>query len=800
MKNDFNTYILNSLNEAVLKDGFDIDQKSKSITGITDKKAALKLLNKFEEDEDGDWVYNMETTDGKEVTFKVTSDSVAKFIENNKNKNKSEENDDKLARDFDENVFKLFGKTVGYRSALGVIKNGENFQKIAQDVMEDNSDYSLKELSNINELFDYAATSNVLHKLLKIEKNDKEQIKIVKTKLADLTVPEKRDEIINGIKQGNKERWEKVHKLFENAFAEGLKEEQQAMSKPDFEWKDPATGLPPKGVANLNKYVGKGMVKISEIGKKLESKIPAQHNLENDMARLAVLGVKCLFGVVHGAKSLIQMLVQSKYNKKTLNKEQANAKLDDVKKAIQEYKKEFNEWKKNKKNDEPKQEKVDLYFKGRLITEDKEPEDKRNILLNKFNDLMYSKVLPYYFYKISKIDNAFNGAYKMYIIEKTDEGWSTMNTTSGKLTVMEDTKILMENALKYFQTELKDVFEEFKDESMVNAIKCYPYDLVVNDKIKSDFTKWVDNLKDDKGLKKLLNLYNETVFKHSSTFKTYKDFTNYIAETLKTIAEASGITPLHNDELEFVNNDLEVDIPGIIGVKKEEPEEEQPEAPQEIKDDIYQTAKQLAYVGDNIKDPKLLDYVNKIKQEDKQIEDEISQFMNDHESVKSTYEDLRLNLGNIKDQIIPSIWVKKQILMVKQLKDSWSIQRTLQLLTEEEKPTEDNADLFELVKKITAVLDNGVEALYKTETLNDFKEKYAEWVNAIKEVYNKILSIKNDKMNNELKQYENSDPYELACACSIALEKIVNHTENKDEGNLEEKPNTDENGSESSES
>ena len=137
--------------------------------------------------------------------------------------------------------------------------------------------------------------------------------------MADLTILEKRAEIINGIKQGNKELWEKVHNQFQNAFTEGLKEEQQAMSKPDFEWKDPATGLPPKGVANLNKYVGKGMAKISELGKKLEGKIPSQHNLENDMARLAVLGVKCLFSAVHGAKSLIQLIVQSRYNKNTLS-------------------------------------------------------------------------------------------------------------------------------------------------------------------------------------------------------------------------------------------------------------------------------------------------------------------------------------------------------------------------------------------------------------------------------------------------------------------------------------------------
>ena len=105
--------------------------------------------------------------------------------------------------------------------------------------------------------------------------------------------------------------------------------------------------------------------------------------------------------------------------------------------------KEFEEW--NKENQE--QSKKD--DKDKTDEEKKQEEDKKKTILMKLSELMNTHVMPYYYAKLGIITACIENKENKYIIKQEDNKWSTYNTSTGRLTVIEDNTILMYHLLKF---------------------------------------------------------------------------------------------------------------------------------------------------------------------------------------------------------------------------------------------------------------------------------------------------------------------------------------------------------------
>lgn len=578
MKYDFRTYILDKLNEA--------DEKKKVNVFDTDETANTKTFTLTDKDSVEDWIEK----NYKNITLK-NGNLIYTSPENNeeytlKSKfdiktmyNEIKESSGDKAKSLDKDGFELLGKTIAYRSALtawSIINNsGDDFKQAVLDVFKDNSEYSIKQLENLDSLLDYSAAVNVIkekkNRLDKNEENYESLLKKYNDTEAKLTTKENYT-TIQQIKKDYEKEFKDTREVLYKAFNDGMAEQKKDMQAKDYKWKDPVTGLPPKGKLAKSNQAADAIFKAIQSGvEKADEFAKRQQGMDKVILTLAVMGVK---GMMFGGKMLKKLLTG--FLKKTNLKDllRYTVKFNDVKDKIIVFKKEYDEWKKYNDAQQQKKEKTD--------DEKKEEEDRKKTISMKLSELMNTHVIPYYYCKMAIIVACFENIEGKYIIKQENNKWSTYNSGSGRLTIIEDNAILMERILEVVQNQLVKggVFETLKDESSNDAFKGIPKDLIYKKDYADKLLKWKDKIKsvsavskfNKDNLKNILNVYNEKVIVNS--FASYEEFAKYVPE-------AQGLVKLHDIPVakEIVikfDGDEDAGVPGVItGAKKEETKEEQ---------------------------------------------------------------------------------------------------------------------------------------------------------------------------------------------------------------------------------
>lgn len=636
MKYDFSTYILNKLNEAGEKkkvNVFDTDESSKTKTfALTDEDSIEDWIDKNYKNitlKKDNLIYTS-PENNEEYTLKSKFDIKKMY-------NKIKETSGDKAKTLNKDGFELLGKTIAYRSALtvwNIINNsGDDFKQATLDVFKDNSEYSIKQLENLDSLLDYSAAVGVVKdKKNRLDKNDANYESLLK-KCNDAEVQLATKEnytIIQQIKKDYEKEFKDKRDVYENAFNDGMAEQKKDMQAKDYKWKDPATGQPPKGtIAKANqtadaifKTIQTGVEKADEFAKK-------QQGLDKAILTLAVIGVK---GMMFGGKMLKKLLTG--FLKKTNIKDimRYTAKFNDVKNKIQVFKKEYDEWKKYNDAQQQKKEKTD--------EEKKEEEDRKKTISMKLTELMNTHVIPYYYCKMAIVVACFENLEGKYIIKQENNKWSTYNSSTGRLTIIEDNAILMERILEVVQKQLVKggVFETLKDESSVDAFKGIPKDLKYKKEYADNLLKWKDKIKNvstlskfnKDNLKNILNVYNEKVIVNS--FASYEEFAEYVP-TAHGLVKQHDIPVAKEIVIKF-DGDEDAGIPGIITGAKKETEEQKPEEDKEYQkilnavEDIKNATnaeevsknygdtkekvdKAVDQIQNNIKDQEIKDYLDK---------------------------------------------------------------------------------------------------------------------------------------------------------------------------------------------
>lgn len=591
MKYDFSTYLTQVLNEKVKQPSYDT---------VDDIK---KALDRWVAD-DGE-MYNAQNQDkiSDDTLLKIKKSKAWKEFLNNADKKYKDRidiikeldtNKEQKAKALDKDGFELLGKTIAYRSALtvwNIVNNsGDDFKQATLDVFKDNSEYSLKQLENLDSLLDYSAAVGVVKdKKNRLDKNDANYESLLK-KCNDaeskLTTKENYT-TIQQIKKDYEKEFKDKRDVYEKAFNDGMAEQKKDMQAKDYKWKDPATGQPPKGkLAKSNqaadaifKSIQSGVEKAGEFAKK-------QQGLDWAILSLAVMGVK---GMMFGGKMLKKLLTGflKKSNLKDLLR--YTAKFNDVKDKINVFKKEYDEWKKYNDAQQQKKEKTD--------DEKKEEEDRKKTISAKLTELMNTHVIPYYYCKMAIVIACFENLEGKYIIKQENNKWSTYNSGSGRLTIIEDNAILMERILEVVNNQLVKggVFETLKDESSADAFKGVPKALKYNKQYADNLLKWKDKIKsvstvskfNKDNLKNILNVYNEKVIVNN--FASYDEFAKYVPIAQGLVKQHD--IPVAKEIVIKFDGDEDAGIPGIItGAKKENNQEE--EKPEELPKEIEQQEEQ----------------------------------------------------------------------------------------------------------------------------------------------------------------------------------------------------------------
>ena len=645
MKYDFSTYILDKLNEA--------DEPKKVKVFNTDETAKTKTFALTDEDSVEDWIDknykniklkkdNLIYTspeDNEEYTLKSKFDIKKMY-------NEIKDTSGDKAKSLDKDGFEKLGRTIAYRSALTVwnmINNsGDDFKQAALDVFKDNSEYSIKQLENLDSLLDYSAAVGVVKDKkarLEKDKNDANYESLLKKfndTEAKLATKENYS-TIQLIKKDYEKEFNDKRDVYEKAFNDGMAEQKKKMSEKDYKWEDPATGQPPKGkLAKTNqaadvifKSIQSGVEKADEFAKK-------QQGLDKALLTLAVMGVK---GMMFGGKMLKKLINGFFKHTNIKGALRHSAKFNDVVKKIDIFKKEYDEYKKNggggSGND-----------KEKTDEQKKADEDKKKTILMKFAELMNTHLIPYYYCKLSFIVASVENLEGKYIIKQENNLWNTLNSSTGRVTIIEDNAILIKRLLKVVEDKLSDPLKEFGNEPCTDAFKTIPTDFTFKKNYLDNFLKWVDRIKNvemkkmelqrngfkkDK-LKNLDKIYNEAVIKNK--FNSYQEFLTYV-QTVKKYVEQCDLPVAYNLKFTF-EGDEDAGVPGVItGAKKEDKQEEQnPEEDKEYQkilnsvediknatnaeevaknyDDTKEKVdKSVDQIQNNIKDQEIKDYLDK---------------------------------------------------------------------------------------------------------------------------------------------------------------------------------------------
>jgi hypothetical protein len=640
MKYDFSTYLTQVLNE---------NEKKKVNVFVTDDSAKTKTFNAdIDQDSVEDWI------DKNYKNIKLKNDNlIYTSPENNeeytlkskfdikKMYNKIKDISGDKAKALDKDGFELLGKTIAYRSALtvwNIINNsGDDFKQAALDVFKDNSEYSIKQLENLDSLLDYSAAVGVVKdkkNRLEKDKNDANYESLLKkfNETEDKLATKENYTTIQLIKKDYEKEFNDKRDVYENAFNDGMAEQKKDMQAKDYKWKDPATGQPPKGKLAKSNQAADAIFKAIQSGvEKADDFAKRQQGLDKAILTLAVMGVK---GMLFGGKMLKKLLTG--FLKKTNIKDimRYTAKFNDVKNKINVFKKEYDEWKKYNDAQQQKKEKTD--------DEKKEEEDRKKTISMKLSELMNTHVIPYYYCKMAIIVGCFENIEGKYIIKQENNKWSTYNSGSGRLTIIEDNAILMERILEVVNDQLvkKGVFETLKDESSTDAFKGIPKDLKYKKDYADKLLKWKDKIKsvstvskfNKDNLKNILNVYNDKVIVNG--FASYEEFAKYVPIAQGSVKQHD--IPVAKEIVIKFDGDEDAGVPGVItGAKKEDKKEEQnPEEDKEYQkilnsvEDIKNATnaeevsknygdtkekvdKAVDQIQNNIKDQEIKDYLDK---------------------------------------------------------------------------------------------------------------------------------------------------------------------------------------------
>lgn len=766
MKYDFRTYILNKLNEAG-------EQKNVNVF-TTDESAKTKTFALTDEDSVEDWIdKNYKNIALKKGNLIYTSPenneeyTLKSKFDIKKLYNKIKESSGDKPKSLDKDGFELLGKTIAYRSALtvwNIINNsGDDFKQAALDVFKDNSEYSIKQLENLDSLLDYSAAVNVIkekkNRLDKNEENYESLLKKYNDTEAKLTTKENYT-TIQQIKKDYEKEFKDKRDVYEKVFNDGMAEQKKDMQSKDYKWKDPATGLPPKGkIAKANqtadaifKAIQSGVEKADEFAKR-------QQGMDKVILTLAVIGVK---GMMFGGKMLKKLLTG--FLKKTNLKDimSYTAKFNDVKDKINVFKKEYDEWKKY--NDAQKQK------KDKTDDEKKEEENRKKTISMKLSELMNTHVIPYYYCKMAIIVACFENIESKYIIKQENNKWSTYNSGSGRLTIIEDNAILMERILEVVQNQLVKggVFETLKDESSTDAFNGIPKDLKYKKEYADKLLKWKDKIKSVStvskfnidNLKNILNVYNEKVI--VTSFASYKEFADYVPT-------AQGSVKLHDIPVakEIVikfDGDEDAGIPGIItGAKKETEEQEEQNTEEDNgidKEQFNKDYKEISAALDELKNVNELNKVNdKFDTINSKVNDTVDQLKGVVKNDSESDEEKKQNLEKLLmvTTTIDKVIAIKAVMNNYNLTESVAMNEIIRLLNEDaEEGTEEKTPDIEGIKKEISEIIGGNITL---DNASKFKEKSKEVYEKIKALYDKL----DDDTKKNLEEYKDK-PLQLLYA------------------------------------
>ena len=754
MKYDFSTYLAKALNEKVKQPSYDT---------VDDIKTAL---DRWVAD-DGE-MYNAQNQD------KISDDTLLKlkkskawkeFLKNADKKYKDridiikelDTNKEQKAKALNKDGFELLGKTIAYRSALtvwNIINNsGDDFKQAALDVFKDNSEYSIKQLENLDSLLDYSAAVNVIkEKKNRLDKNEENYESLLKkyndteTKLAT----KENYTTIQQIKKGYEKEFKDKRDVYEKAFNDGMAEQKKDMQAKDYKWKDPATGLPPKGKLAKSNQAADAIFKAIQNGvEKADEFAKRQQGMDKVILTLAVMGVK---GMMFGGKMLKKLLTG--FLKKTNLKDlmRYTAKFNDVKDKINVFKKEYDEWKKYNDAQQQKKEKTD--------DEKKEEENRKKTISMKLSELMNTHVIPYYYCKMAIIVACFENVEGKYIIKQENNKWSTYNSGSGRLTIIEDNAILMERILEVVNDQLvkKGVFETLKDESSTDAFKGIPKDLKYKKEYADKLLKWKDKIKsvstvskfNKDNLKNILNVYNEKVIVNG--FASYAEFAEYVPT-------AQGLVKLHDIPVakEIVikfDGDEDAGIPGIItGAKKENNQEEQnPEEQENNGIDKEQINKDYKEINAALEELKNVNELNKVNDKFDTINSKVNDTVDQLKGVvdKETDEAKKKKLKELlmAKTSIDKVIAIKAVMNNYKLTESVAMNEIIRLLNEDaEEGTEEKTPDIEVIKKEISEIIGGDITL----------DNASEYTKKSEDVYKKIADLynaQNDDTKKKLEEYK----------------------------------------------
>ena len=733
MKYDFSTYILNKLNEAgeekkePIKYNTSGENKSVEITKDSTPQDVKEWIDdnftKIKANKDGTFEFN-----GEQGKYKVINNNPNIKLSDLYKKVKENKNSDHTTI-FKEDDFKTLGKTIAYRSALTVWSmintSGDDFKQAAMDVFDDNSEYSIKQLENLDSLLDLSAALQTINtKLKRNDKNDKDydkNEKIYKNYQEQLQSKDNYTAIQN-IKKNYEKEFKDHRDVLEKAFNEGMAEQKKKMQEKDYKWEDPATGKPPKGAEKLNQLGDKAYKTLESGIEKADEFAKKQQGMDKLLLTMAVAGVK---GMMFGAKTL-KKLLNGVFKHTNIKGAMRNTeKFNDVKKKIDIFKKEYDEWKKNGGGSNNKDD------KDKTDEQKKQEEDSKKTILKKLSELMNLHVIPYYYCKLSFVVACVENIEGKYIIKQEENKWSTMNSSTGRVTIIEDNAILIKKLLNYIDTNLKDVFTTFGKESSADAFNSAPPDMKFKKEYLDNFLQWVDRIKEvhtekqlpfkKEKLKNLDKIYNEATIK--TKFNTYEEFLTYI-HTVLNYTKQCDIPVAYKLKFTF-DGDEDAKVPGVVtGAKKEEEkQEEDNKEEQENYQNILNSVEEIKKannaeeVAKNYNDTK--EKIDKAVEQTEQSADKEklekihNMFKNDIQSLDTLSKMMYLNAA--KNQGI--------------FKESYAFNYVMDMLLEDE----------------FSNLDNPIEDSYgDTEDKDKPKEN-----NDYKEIFNKIIELLNGEANEE---------------------------------------------------
>lgn len=780
MKYDFSTYLTQALNEKdeVKKKEPNItinkgNNKKVVISSNTPEKELVNFFKKYIDDidikEEGDkkvYVFNGEQG---EYSFEDHSGLPFDKLYKKALEESKGDNDQKL---LDEDGFKLLGKTIAYRSALtawSIINNsGDDFKQAALDVFKDNSEYSIKQLENLDSLLDYSAADLTIQKKIKRnDKNDANYEKNLKTyKGYEEQLKSKENfKTIQTIKKNYEKEFKDTREVLEQAFNDGMAEQKKDMQSKDYKWKDPATGKPPKGAEKLNQLGDKAYKMLESGVEKFSDFAKRQQGLDKAILTLAVIGVK---GMIFGAKVLKNLLTGAIKRTNMHDCLRNTAKFKDVENKIKLFMKEYEEW--NKENSE--QSKKD--DKDKTDEEKKQEEDKKKTILMKLSELMNTHVMPYYYAKLAIITACIENKENKYIIKQEDNKWSTYNTSTGRLTVIEDNTILMYHLLKFltddkqipgFRTGFKKVLETFGDEKPDFKL---PTDVNFNQTYKTNLINWLDRASTVKDIKNphlpfrieqfkknWEKFYKEDLYKKS--FANYKEFLEFCRKAQELLHDvhlpvAKGI------RLKF-KGDEDAGVPGVITGTKKETEEQNDNGVD--KEQVNKEYKAIESALDELTTNNKLEVIN----------DKITDINDKSDTTLKQLKDMVSNMDNIEDdqkkkfiafietylekKSVDKIFAIKALMTQFKLTESTTLNSIMNILNEDVNAEELNTLKKTLVNVVSKAID-----LNKVETfVEDFNKK-------IKQIYDAL----DDETKKKLENYKD-DGLKLLYAISAITNK-----------------------------